>query len=112
MKTVQVSRLCDVCPRTHASKAVTTIPLVTDEGERYALDVCADHREKYRAAQDRWRRHARHVTPVRRRKPVRVNATPTQLREWAAKQGIDVAPKGPVPLSVYTAYRRAQINEG
>lgn len=90
--------VCDVCERSPAR----TYNLSVDE-ERFTVDLC----EEDAACLVKIRDAANGGSS-----PTRVSfvspADPKTIREWAAKNGYDVAPKGKISTEVLMAYQRSQ----
>lgn len=101
-RTVQVARVCDIDEK---KAAVDTIKIVLN-GETLTEDVCAEHRDEFRRANNRFLSHARH-SGVRRRRRKRdwaMGDESAKVRAWAARRGIEIAPKGPIPREVQEQY--------
>lgn len=79
------------------------------DGVDYEIDLSAENAEKLRKDLSKWVESARKV--ARKRKPTRGGAqaagTPTEIREWARAQGMQISNRGRVPTEAREAYALA-----
>ena len=112
----QVVLTCDV--HEGDAEAVDTVTFAS-EGQAYECELCEDHLAEFREVMEAWTAHARPVgqrgretsgrssSAGRRRTSSRRAASPTEVREWARAQGMQVSSRGRIPADVQTAYEAA-----
>lgn len=105
-KRVQVIHTDDI----DGSEAAETISFALD-GINYSIDLSADNAKKMRdafapyiAAGERERNSGRRSSATRRKTS---GASATDIRAWAAAQGMQVSSRGRVSAEVREAYERA-----
>jgi hypothetical protein len=87
------------------SDAESTIRFGVD-GADYEIDLSASHAQQLRDALAPYISAARRAGPSPRRKAARP-PDPTEVREWARAQGIDVKDRGRVPAGLIAKFKAA-----
>jgi hypothetical protein len=83
------------------------------DGTDYEIDLSAAHAKALRKAVEEYARAGRKVTPARRpgrsngRRDANGGPNPTDVREWAKSQGIDVKNRGRVPSELVVKFQAA-----
>jgi Lsr2 len=82
-------------------------------GTEYEIDLSAEHQQQLQDGLEAYVRAARRVSGrsrrsarTGRRKPANT-ANPTQVREWAKTQGIEVKDRGRVPADLAVTFKAA-----
>ena len=99
------------------SEADATVRFALD-GTDYEIDLNAEHAQALRDALARYVSVARRAAggprrPARGRRAAPVTGpNPTEVREWAKAQGIDVKDRGRVPAELLARFRAATESKG
>jgi hypothetical protein len=112
----QVILTCDV--HDGAAEAVETVAF-TVEGQSYECELCEPHLLEFREAMEIWSSHSRPAGSRsgsasgrsgrggRRRSAGGDGPTPSEIREWARSQGLEVSARGRVSSELHAAYEAA-----
>ena len=114
-KSTQVVLTCDV--HDGDAEAVDTVAF-TVEGKSYECELCEPHLAEFREAMEVWSSNSRPVRSGRasqgassragrRRAGANGAASPSEVREWARAQGLEVRTRGRVPAEVLAAFETA-----
>ena len=108
------TKVITICDLHRGEVEATGTVEITINGERRALDVCAEHLAEIRKSVRPWlgragstpnRTRARKTT--KKSKPRR-NLDGAAIREWAAKNGYELPARGRIPAAVRSAYESAK----
>lgn len=111
-------RVCDVCEQPIEGESIR----FGWGGGFYETDLCEKHGEELRSTMERYLRKARRLGAAPKSAPIRsapsaagtkrTRRRPTvstkEVREWAAKEGIDVSERGRVPESLIAQFLEAR----
>lgn len=107
---IQVTLLCDVRPHETDTPAARTVSIGID-GQRYELEVCAEHERQLLQAVTQYVQAARRVRPPGRRRTYRRTSRDRQqsreVRAWALASGRQVPERGRLPRAVRRDYAAA-----
>ncbi|MDQ6840580.1 MAG: Lsr2 family protein, partial [Actinomycetota bacterium] len=88
------------------------------EGTSYECELCEPHLAEFREAMEVWSSHSRTARTARasqgassragRRRTLTNGApSPSEVREWARSQGLEVSTRGRVPAELLAAFEAA-----
>ena len=114
-QSTQVVLTCDVHDG-HA-EAIGTVAFAV-EGTFYECELCEPHLAEFREAMEVWSSNSRPVRSGRasqgassragrRRAGANGAASPSEVREWARSQGLEVSTRGRVPAELLAAFETA-----
>ena len=111
----QVVLTCDV--HEGDAEAADTVTFAV-EGTSYECELCEPHLAEFHEAMEVWSSHSRPARTARasqsassraprRRTETNSAPSPSEVREWARSQGLEVSSRGRVPAELLAAFEAA-----
>lgn len=98
----EITQFFDDLDNSPLTEEELTVIRFSVDGKDYLLDVSPDNADKFHAALEPFIKAARHPVKKETRR-----YKPSDVREWAAKHGYEVAERGKIRNDVILAYRDA-----